>query len=210
LVIDFNNFFSELPRASDEDPALIGRAIDTKISPSLFELPIPGAEGGGSNVLAFRNLVRAKFYDLPSGEDIAGAMGVKIAGDPEFDEGTPLWYYVLREAELTTGGAELGPVGGGIVAEVFVDLLRMNGGIRTVEEPNLPDVSGGDFRIGDLLIAADQPPIVEPQPPAEQPRYGRHRLDRQLHRADDGAPGRHRLHQQLHRATEPAAGRHRL
>jgi hypothetical protein len=86
----------------------------------------------------------------------------------------------------------------------------MNGGIKTVETPNLPDVSGGDFRIGDLLVAADQPPIVEPQPPAEQPRYGRHRLDRQLHRADDGAPGRHRLHQQLHRATDPSAGRHRL
>jgi hypothetical protein len=210
LIIDFNNFFAELPRASTEDPALIGRAIDTNIAPSLFELPIPGAEGGGSNVLAFRNLVRAKFYDVPSGEDIAGAMDVPVTGEPVFPEGTPLWYYVLREAELTTGGAELGPVGGGIVAEVFVDLLRMNGGIKTVETPNLPDVSGGDFRIGDLLVAADQPPIVEPQPPAEQPRYGRHRLDRQLHRADDGAPGRHRLHQQLHRATDPSAGRHRL
>ena len=61
---------------------MIGRAIDTKIAPSLFELPIPGAEGGGSNVLAFRNLVRAKFYDLPSGEAIAGAMGVEVVGDP--------------------------------------------------------------------------------------------------------------------------------
>jgi heme peroxidase len=211
LIIDFNNFFAELPRAGTEDPALTGRAIDTKIAPSLFELPIPGAEGGGSNVLAFRNLVRAKFYDVPSGEDIAGAMDVPVTGEPVFPEGTPLWYYVLREAELTTGGAELGAVGGGIVAEVFVDLLRMNGGIKTLETPNLPDVSGGDFRIGDLLVAADQPPTVEPQPPAEQPRYGRHRLDRQLHRADDGAPaGRHRLHQQLHRATDPAAGRHRL
>ncbi len=37
-------------------------------------LPIPGAEGGGDNVLAFRNLVRGKFYDLPSGEAIAEAM----------------------------------------------------------------------------------------------------------------------------------------
>ena len=60
----------------DDDPALIGRAIDTKISQSLFQLPIPGAEGGGDNVLAFRNLLRAKFYDMPSGEAIAGAMGV--------------------------------------------------------------------------------------------------------------------------------------
>ena len=166
LVIDFNNFFSELPRGSTEAAALIGRAIDTKVAPSLFELPIPGAEATGSNVLAFRNLVRGKFYDLPSGEAIAGAMGVKIAGDhPEFDEGTPLWYYVLREAELTTQGRELGPVGGGIVAEVFVDLLRLDSGYKTVEKPNLPDVSGGDFRIGDLLVAADQPVEEEPQPP---------------------------------------------
>jgi len=111
LIIDFNNFFAELPRASTEDPALIGRAIDTNIAPSLFELPIPGAEGGGSNVLAFRNLVRAKFYDVPSGEDIAGAMDVPVTGEPVFPAGTPLWYYVLREADLTTGGEELGPVG---------------------------------------------------------------------------------------------------
>ena len=160
-MIDFNNFFSELPRDSDEEPALIGRAIDTKIAPSLFELPIPGAEATGSNVLAFRNLVRSKFYDVPSGEAIAGAMGVPVVGEPVFPEGTPLWYYILREAEMTTGGAELGPVGGGIVAEVIVDTLRSEGG--TIEKPNLPDVSGGDFRIGDLLVAADQYPS-QPDP----------------------------------------------
>ena len=161
LVIDFDNFFSELPRESDDEPALIGRAIDTHIAPSLFELPIPGAEATGSNVLAFRNLVRSKFYDVPSGEAIAGAMGVPVVGEPVFPEGTPLWFYILREAEMTTGGAELGPVGGGIVAEVIVDTLRSEGG--TIEKPNLPDVSGGDFTIGDLLVAADQNPS-QPDP----------------------------------------------
>ena len=65
-----------------DDPALIGRAIDTKISPSLFQLPIPGAEGGGDNVLAFRNLLRAKFYDMPSGEDVAVAMGFEPIARP--------------------------------------------------------------------------------------------------------------------------------
>ena len=105
-------------------------------------------------MLAFRNLVRSKFYDVPSGEAIAGAMGVDVVGEPVFPEGTPLWFYILREAEMTTGGAELGPVGGGIVAEVIVDTLRSEGG--TIENPNLPDVSGGDFTIGDLLVAADQ------------------------------------------------------
>jgi hypothetical protein len=228
LIIDFDNFFSELPRDSDDEPALIGRAIDTHIAPSLFELPIPGAEATGSNVLAFRNLVRSKFYDVPSGEAIAGAMGVPVVGEPVFPEGTPLWYYILREAEMTTGGAELGPVGGGIVAEVFVDLLRLDSGYTKIDKPNLPDVSGGDFRIGDLLVAADQPQKDEPRPPAAQPRGGgegrpildpaqerpgRHRFHQQLHRADDPAPersGRHRLHQQLHGADDPAPGRHRL
>ena len=218
LVIDFNNFFSELPRDSGESAALIGRAIDTKIAPSLFMLPIPGAEGGGSNVLGFRNLLRGKFYELPSGEAIAEAMDVPLVGAPVFPEGTPLWYYVLREAEVTSGGAELGPVGGRIVAEVFVDLLRLDGGIKQIQKPNLPDVSGGDFRIGDLLVSADQPREEEPRPPAAQPcsgrhhgwkldpaqeRSGRHRLHQQLHRADDSAreqSGRHRLHQQLHGA----------
>ena len=153
LIIEFDNFFSELPQ--DGGPLLIGRAIDTKIAPSLFELPIPGAEGGGSNVLAFRNLLRAKFYDMPSGEDVAKAMGFTPLANPTFAEGTPLWFYILREAEETTGGAELGPVGGGIVAEVFVDLLRDSGKHQRTP-PRLPDISGGDFRIGDLLVAADQ------------------------------------------------------
>jgi hypothetical protein len=153
LSIDFDNFFSELPQDGN---LMIGRAIDTKMSQSLFELPIPGAEASGSNVLAFRNLVRGKLYDLPSGDAIAKAMGVPVVGTPYFPEGTPLWYYVLREAEQKTGGAELGPVGGGIVAEVIVDLLQLKSGAKKIEKPNLPDVSGGDFRIGDLLVAADQ------------------------------------------------------
>ena len=172
LVIDFDNFFSELPREVDDDPALIGRAIDTKISPSLFQLPIPGAEGGGDNVLAFRNLTRAKFYDMPSGEAVAEAMGFDPLTDPVtgelvppvFPEGTPLWFYILREAEVTSGGAELGPVGGAIVAEVFVDVMRQDNN-NTIQQTvtGLPDVSGGDFRIGDLLVAADQYPS-QPDP----------------------------------------------
>ena len=33
-------------------------------------------------MLAFRNLVRGKFYDVPSGEAIAGAMGVESSVSP--------------------------------------------------------------------------------------------------------------------------------
>ncbi len=36
----------------------------------------------------------------------------------------PLWFYVLKEAEIRQMGLRLGPVGGRIVAEVFGGLLR--------------------------------------------------------------------------------------
>jgi hypothetical protein len=35
----------------------------------------------------------------------------------------PLWFYVLKEAELKADGHHLGPVGGRIVAEVLIGLL---------------------------------------------------------------------------------------
>jgi hypothetical protein len=37
---------------------------------------------------------------------------------------TPLWYYVLREAAVLSDGNQLGPVGGRIVAETFVRMLK--------------------------------------------------------------------------------------
>jgi len=36
---------------------------------------------------------------------------------------TPLWYYILREADVCADGHRLGPVGGQIVAEVLVGLV---------------------------------------------------------------------------------------
>ncbi len=33
---------------------------------------------------------------------------------------TPLWFYILKEAELSTAGASLAPVGGRIVGEVLL------------------------------------------------------------------------------------------
>ena len=39
---------------------------------------------------------------------------------------TPLWYYVLAEAELIGDGITLGPVGGRIVGEVFIGLLQLD------------------------------------------------------------------------------------
>jgi hypothetical protein len=79
---------------------------------------------------------------LPSGQDIAKALGIKpLSSENEIapadgphtdilrtyglDKDTPLWYYILREAEISkTEGTRLGPVGSRIVGEVIVGALR--------------------------------------------------------------------------------------
>lgn len=133
--IDWGNFVHELSRPDNLTPVSHvnqSRKIDTLISSSLFVLPIPGAEASGSNVLAFRNLVRAKFYDMPSGQSVAAAMGLPVITPaelnlgPAFADGTPLWYYILAESSRTQDGKMLGPVGGRIVADVFVRLLQID------------------------------------------------------------------------------------
>jgi hypothetical protein len=133
--IDWGLFVSELTRPENKTPVSHvnqSRKMDGLISSSLFVLPIPGAEAEGSNVLAFRNLVRAKFYDMGSGQDLAKAMGVapiapaQFTDLPAFQQGTPAWSYILGEASKTAGGKTLGPVGGRIVADVFVKLLEVD------------------------------------------------------------------------------------
>jgi hypothetical protein len=74
---------------------------------------------------------------------------------------TPLWYYVLKEAEVRADGAHLGPVGGRIVAEVLLGLIDANpGSYRSVEpnwRPTLPsdrDSTTGRFGMADLVSFA--------------------------------------------------------
>lgn len=121
--------------------------------------------------LPIRNLIRGKDFNLPSGEAVADLMGVprlppdriairkqeNTAGSTNFDKrnrvpvsetlpalknNTPLWLYVLAEAEQKviagmeaagaddktpfTLGTQLGPVGGAIVAETFVGLMLID------------------------------------------------------------------------------------
>jgi hypothetical protein len=80
------------------------------------------------------------------------------------DTSTPLFYYVLKEAEVMEGGRRLGPVGGDIVGEVFVGLLREDSGAYLRAQPGwrptLPSGTPGDFRMTDLLkFAGVVPPL---------------------------------------------------
>ena len=103
--------------------------IDPHLVNPLGHLPFVTS---GPVSLAERNLLRGRAFALPSGQTVARAMGVRALtnaelGIADLDAGlqghAPLWFYVLKEAELASGGAHLGPVGGRIVAEVLIGLL---------------------------------------------------------------------------------------
>jgi hypothetical protein len=113
------------------------KRIDTKISTPLFNLPLGTIFSGTPPVsLMTRNLLRCLTWLLPSGQAIAQAMGVAQLSNsdlselkdfaPSFVSSTPLFYYILKEAELTQDGLRLGPVGGRIVGEVFLGLLQLD------------------------------------------------------------------------------------
>ncbi len=69
---------------------------------------------------------------------------------------TPLWLYVLKEADLLCDGQRLGPVGGRIVGEVLVGIVDADpASFRTVEpgwQPTLPGRRPGAFGLADVLV----------------------------------------------------------
>jgi hypothetical protein len=140
---------------------VLSRKIDTQIAPALDDLPPEEAPVVAS--LLKRNLTRGARLGLPSGQAVARAMGVEPLSDAELglpEPGpAPLWYYVLREAELRAEGRHLGPVGGRIVAEVFLGLLKEDPSSYLRNEPGwtpfLPAATAGDFTMPDLISFTD-------------------------------------------------------
>lgn len=139
------------------DAMQLTRKIDTRLADPLKELP---PEIGGSRPsLIDRNLTRGARMLLPSGQDVAARMGADVLGDDELGlpggGPAPLWFYVLREAEVRAGGLHLGEVGGRIVAEVFLGLMEADPSSWLRNEPDwrpfLPAASAGDFTMPDLI-----------------------------------------------------------
>jgi Animal haem peroxidase len=121
--------------------------IDTLISEDMFNLPaaaMPVPFKSAPPPLPEMTLVRGSRIGLPSGQEACRAAGVpplaeaQIGFDNEaneflrprgLNEKTPLWYYILREAEVLgirrfRGGECLGPLGSRIVAEVLLGVLN--------------------------------------------------------------------------------------
>ncbi len=152
------------------------RRIDTRIVPTLGRLP--GFAGDEAN-LAFRNLTRAKMVRLATGQQMAtfmkskgvtltrlsnaqirnGSNGVTLDALTDAQRAallrdTPLWFYVLREAEVNNG--RLTDVGARIVVETFHRAME-GSSVSIVRDPAWRPTLGPDnqtFRMVDLLLFA--------------------------------------------------------
>src|SRR5262249_24722228 len=158
----------------------VTKRIDTLLVNPLTTLPARTLGGRGTSPpaiqrnLAFRNLTRANMVHLATGQQMAELLGAQpltadqilhgsngVSPDGLTDQQrttvtttTPLWFYVLREAELN--GGRLGAVGGRIVAEVFHRAME-GSPISIVPDPAWRPTFGPDantFRMVDLLLFA--------------------------------------------------------
>jgi hypothetical protein len=138
--------------------------IDTSVANPLAALPAVVASDPPPSLIV-RNLWRGAAFQLPTGQDFERKLGVALPKqqlmvrdqlaasgeksfkyrpvDPMFSAATPLWFYILAEAQrdviakfgtdtftesqlrdnASQTGTQLGEVGGGIVLEVFHGLL---------------------------------------------------------------------------------------
>ena len=174
-IIDWRRFYDFAPTANPAGvPLGVTRKIDPFVVPELHTLP------GGGGSLPFRNLRRGVMLGLPSGQDVASAMGIKKPLTPdEISQGTdgavakkhglhtqtPLWYYILKEAQVRGGGERLGPVGATLLAEVFIGLVHGDHQSYLWQrgpswKPDLPSQKAGTFTMADLLrFVGDISPI---------------------------------------------------
>jgi hypothetical protein len=150
-----------------------------ELPPGSFGAKRPPGDAIEAN-LAFRNLARAKMVELATGQGMAarlqskgvavtpltkaqirdGAGGASLSGlsaqeRTAFLDHTPLWFYVLREAELN--GGKLTGVGARIVAETIhraIQGSRFSIMKDTAFKPSLGPNAPAKFDMRDLLFFA--------------------------------------------------------
>ncbi|MEL6364059.1 MAG: heme peroxidase family protein [Pseudomonadota bacterium] len=139
-IVDFHELFE----TAENRVVQKADALDTKLAGVLLNLPFI-TEGRSS--LAARNLFRGQSFLLPSGEVVAefcgrepAEIGAVTKTADALCEGrlggkTPLWLYILAEAEAVgredapgkfSKGEGLGLVGARIVAEVLIGLMELD------------------------------------------------------------------------------------
>ena len=176
-IIDWRRFFNvgEIPQRN------ASRRINARLAPRMHRLPGEKLPDDVTS-LPLRNLRRGRAFGLPSGQALAAEYDLPVldpsriaASGPDgeaaarhgFIHDTPLWYYVLKEAELMADGKHLGPLGSRIVAEVIIGLLEGDDrsflSQRRDWKPELPCATPNDFRLADMLRFLERrAPIIDP------------------------------------------------
>lgn len=146
------NWIAEWERLADHNspfPDRFARKIDTHLAEPLATMRNEGNSLTDRTAqiiakhLAMRNLLRGYWLSIPTGQAIAAVMGIAPLSEAEMMQGnsaalnsflqssgflhrTPLFYYILKEAEVRENGNALGEMGSRIVAETLIGLLRID------------------------------------------------------------------------------------
>ena len=155
--IDWERFFELAERGPQH-----ASKIDTRLPGPLFALPFDDEPA-----LARRTLLRGKKLGLPSGQTLAHALRKPALTDEDLrlaevaepmretlTRSTPLWYWILCEAEKA-GGEHLGPLGALIVGEVLTGLIETDETSFVQRDPGwTPGILGGtpgEFSMASLV-----------------------------------------------------------
>ena len=184
--------WDRMSNKSDPNEAHFARKIDTRLAPPILNMVNEGTaadiqDDAGLPVrkllrgLAVRNLLRGYLLSIPTGQAVADAMGVEKLTEAElrrnnsddtnralqsggFLVNTPLWFYILKEAEVRADGNSLGELGSRIVVETQVGIMQYDPGsyLNDVDGPwdpskgvQLANGGGPIVTIRDFLQFAD-------------------------------------------------------
>ena len=147
-LIDWNRFYNiDNSSGSLKGKFNFAKKIDTTIAPLLGFLPPREPGFNREKSLPAIDLYRNRAWGLPTGQAIARKMQEKVPVEvlepqkieellPDnlkkvFSAETPLWFYILAEAEIEAaqnGESQktLGDVGSRIIAETFVELIKLS------------------------------------------------------------------------------------
>lgn len=136
------NWFYDISINEQHQKFNLAFAIDTKVAHGLRSVidpcNVPSTFSRETSLPAF-DLYRARALGLPTGQAVAKIiLGTKerilkpeqianlLPADLKyvFSKHTPLWFYLLAEAEIEEQGQTLGDVGSRIIAETLVELIR--------------------------------------------------------------------------------------
>lgn len=141
LAVNWHHFFSNAP----------SMRIDRRITDPMGNLPdaaiqplVPSPSPHPPHSLPLRTLQRGCALKLASGQQVRAALAPEARLAPpdcayrfdpwdllesfDFARDTPLWYYLLLEAELNESGLRLGTVGSRLLTEVIEASLRADPG----------------------------------------------------------------------------------